>query len=165
LFGHGVVTFNLPYLFRTPEGINLWVKGPSNAIKHGAQALEGVVETDWTAASFTMNWKLTRAAELVRFERGEPICMIVPVPRSIITDLQPVRCPLACNPGLKADYDRWSFDRDDFHRRKAEGDVEALSRGWQKDYFQGRDPGRERFQEHQTRLAVRPFLRSDSQIR
>ncbi|HRX83226.1 MAG TPA: DUF6065 family protein, partial [Pirellulaceae bacterium] len=29
LFGHGVVTFNMPYLFRTPENVNLWVKGPT----------------------------------------------------------------------------------------------------------------------------------------
>jgi hypothetical protein len=42
-FGYGVVTFSLPYLFRTPPGINLWVKGPSNAPKDGIQALEGVV--------------------------------------------------------------------------------------------------------------------------
>lgn len=34
LFGHGTVTFNIPYLFRTPEGLNLWVKGPTNQPKH-----------------------------------------------------------------------------------------------------------------------------------
>ncbi len=34
-----------------------------------------MVETDWTAASFTMNWKLTRVGQIVRFERGEPICI------------------------------------------------------------------------------------------
>jgi len=45
---------------RTPAGVNLWVKGPANMVKNGVQALEGMVETDWTAASLTMNWKLTR---------------------------------------------------------------------------------------------------------
>ncbi len=32
-FGSGVVTFSIPYLFRTPKGINLWVKGPTNYIR------------------------------------------------------------------------------------------------------------------------------------
>src|SRR5262245_52112362 len=29
-FGNGIITFSFPYLFRTPRGINLWVKGPTN---------------------------------------------------------------------------------------------------------------------------------------
>jgi len=157
LFGHGTVTFNLPYLFRTPQGINLWVKGPGNWPRHGAQALEGIVETDWTAASFTMNWKLTRPHELVRFERGEPICMVVPFPRHLIDSLNPVVRPLSDNPELQTEYLRWSQDRNEFHRLKAEGDPDAIGRGWQKDYFQGHDPGNPRFEQHQTRLTVRPF--------
>lgn len=50
-FGNGVVTIQIPYLFRTPPSVNLWVKGPSNWIKDGAQALEGIVETDWSLGS------------------------------------------------------------------------------------------------------------------
>src|SRR5262245_39621033 len=34
-FGSGVLTFSLPYLFRTPPGINLWAKGPANWPKDG----------------------------------------------------------------------------------------------------------------------------------
>ena len=34
-FGSGVLTITIPYLFRTPTGINLWVKGPSNWVKDG----------------------------------------------------------------------------------------------------------------------------------
>ena len=47
-FGEGVLTFQLPYLFQTSPGYNLWVKGPSNLLKDGIQALEGLVETDWS---------------------------------------------------------------------------------------------------------------------
>src|SRR5690349_7702460 len=46
-FANGIVTFQIPYLFRTPPEINLWVKGPSNYFKDGACPLEGIVETDW----------------------------------------------------------------------------------------------------------------------
>ncbi|MBC8356669.1 MAG: sulfotransferase domain-containing protein [Planctomycetes bacterium] len=157
LFGHGVVTFNMPYLFRTPENINLWVKGPTNSPKDGIHALEGIVETDWTVASFTMNWKLTRANHVIRFEAGEPICMVVPFPRGLIDSLSPHKQSLDSAPEVAQAYRRWSADRDEFHRLIASGDVQAIGRGWQKDYFQGRDPGRERFDTHQTKLIVRPF--------
>lgn len=157
LFGHGTITFNLPYLMRTPPGVNLWVKGPSNWPRDGIQALEGIVETDWTAASFTMNWKLTRPQHLVRFERGEPICMILPYPRGLLDELVPHKEPLDNNPELAAGYRRWSADRDEFQRQMLSGNQEVLERGWQKDYFQGRDPGAERVGTHQTKLNVRPF--------
>ncbi|MBI1310270.1 hypothetical protein GC176_03105 [bacterium] len=162
LFGYGTVTFNLPFLFRTPPAVNLWVKGPSNWPKHGIQALEGIVESDWTSATFTMNWKLTAPNEMVRFERGEPICMIVPFPRNCLDRVLPEVQLLSMNPALEADHKRWSADRDDFHRRIAARDPEALAQGWQKDYFQGRDPGRPAVDMHQTKLTVRPFLRADA---
>ncbi|MBT8099503.1 MAG: hypothetical protein KJO82_07115, partial [Gammaproteobacteria bacterium] len=59
-FGHGVLTFNLGYLFRTTKAHNLWVKGPTNQFKDGIAALEGLIETDWTPFTFTMNWQFTR---------------------------------------------------------------------------------------------------------
>ena len=90
-FGVGTFTFTIPYLFRTPPGINLWAKGPANWVKDGVQALEGIVETDWLSSTFTMNWKMTRVCEWVRFERGEPFCMIVPVPRGLAESLLPRR--------------------------------------------------------------------------
>ena len=93
-FGNGIVTFSIPYLFRTPRGINLWVKGRRNYFKDGVQPLEGIVETDWLPATFTMNWKLTRPNHSVRFERGEPICMVVPIPRGLAEQLEPVYVPL-----------------------------------------------------------------------
>ena len=157
LFGHGVVAFNLPYLFRTPPGVNLWVKGPANSPKDGISALEGIVETDWTTASFTMNWKLTRPRTVVRFEPGEPICMVVPQPRGFLAALTPKRMPLASAPDVHEGYERWSRDRDDFQSRIAAGEPEACRAGWQKDYFKGQDPGTERFAGHQTNLHLKPF--------
>jgi hypothetical protein len=56
----------------------LWAKGPANHIKDGVQALEGIIETEWAVASFTMNWKLTRPGT-VCWEEGEPICQVAPI--------------------------------------------------------------------------------------
>lgn len=157
LFGSGTITFNMPYLFRTPKDVNLWVKGPTNWPKHGACPLEGIVETDWTCATFTMNWKLTKPDEMVRFERGEPICMIVPIPRYLLSELHPKKLPLADSSKEHDGFYRWSHDRDEFHRKIETGDRETIKQGWQRDYFQGRDPGTEAYPEHQTKLKVCPF--------
>lgn len=156
-FGHGVLTISLPYLFRTPHGINLWVKGPSNWIKDGAQALEGVVESDWSPATFTMNWKLTRPGHLVRFDRGEPICMIVPVARGLAETLVPRREPLRSNPELEQAYRAWDEQRRQFLESLSDREPETVRRGWEKDYFQGHSPEGPRFEEHQTRLHLKEF--------
>jgi hypothetical protein len=156
-FGNGVVTFSIPYLFRTPPGINLWVKGPTNYIKDGVQPLEGVVETDWLSATFTMNWKLTRPYNAVRFEHGEPICMIVPVPRGLAERLEPCYIPLDNNPEVARDYREWERSRSTFNADLARFSPDAVKRGWQRDYMQGRTISGQEVEEHQTRLHLREF--------
>jgi hypothetical protein len=156
-FGNGVVTISIPYLFRTPRGINLWVKGPTNYIKDGAQPLEGIVETDWLSATFTMNWKLTRPYHAVRFERGEPICMIVPVPRGLAEQLEPLYVPLDSNSELAADYRAWEKSRSTFNADLARLSPDAVKRGWQRDYMQGKSIRGQEAEEHQTRLHLREF--------
>src|SRR5215469_5139020 len=83
LFGQGVITFHVDGLFRTPEGFNLWVGGPPNAMKDGLSPLGGVIETDWSPFSFTMNWRFTRPRHVVRFEENEPFCFLFPVQRGL----------------------------------------------------------------------------------
>ena len=131
-------------------------------IKDGVQALEGVVETDWLASTFTMNWKMTRICEWVRFEKGEPFCMLVPVPRGLIEKLVPKRVPIAANPELQKQYQAWENSRKGFLIGLKERDPDAMQRGWQKDYFQGKTPDGQEFHEHQTRLEVREFSPMES---
>ena len=162
IFGHGIITFNMPFLFRTPPEISLWVKGPSNWPKQSLFPLEGLVETDWTSASFTMNWKITRPNEVVRFDRGEPCCMVVPFPRGWLEKFQPSIQPLASNSVIATEYARWSADRDAFQERVASGDEAAIRVGWQKDYFHGKDPGTDKCPTlHQTKLVLREFNREE----
>jgi hypothetical protein len=161
-FGSGVVTFSMPFLFRTPPGINLWVKGPSNWIKDGVQALEGVVETDWLPASFTMNWKLTRPHYPVRFEKDEPICMLVPVPAALAEELEPVRLTLAADPEFHREHTTWMKSRADFLLSLKQGQPDALRRGWQRDYTLGFTPSGARAPGHRTRLELKEFTRPSS---
>jgi len=158
-FGEGVLTFSVPYLIRTPPGINLWVKGPSNWLKDGIQPLEGIVETDWTESTFTMNWRFTRPHVTVRFEEREPFCMLVPIPRGLVESFVPQQRPLEQNAELFARYERWKQARGQFNTDLKDFDSAAAQQGWQRDYMLGRDHDGRTFAEHQTRLHVRPFTR------
>jgi hypothetical protein len=157
-FGSAVLTFSIPYLFQTPKGINLWAKGPSNRPKDGIQPLEGIIETDWAHSTFTMNWMVTRPNEWIEFRRGEPVCMIVPIPRGLTESLDPVILPLSTNPELHAKYTTWEASRRGFLEGLRVLDPEVVKRGWQKDYFQGKTAGGT-FDGHQTRLHVREFTK------
>lgn len=158
-FGEGVITFAIPYVFRTPPGVNLWVKGPTNFVKDGIQALEGVVETDWSPATFTMNWKFTRPNEWIRFKKDEPICMIVPVPRGLTESFVPKKVSIHSDSVLQADYEKWNRERLQFLDGLQRRVPEIVTRSWQKDYFQGKTPhGETATDEHQTVLKVKPFL-------
>jgi hypothetical protein len=158
-FGHGVLTFTLPYLFRTPQGVNLLVKGPSNQFKDGIQALEGIVETDWTTAPFTMNWKFTRPGCHVAFERAEPICMIVPLARGLAESLVAIQEPLENNKEVCAAYRQWQSSRTWFLRELASRPAHPSNHGWQKDYFKGTDGQGQFFEAHQTKVCLKEFAK------
>ena len=162
-FGHGIVTFHIPLLIRTPPGWNLLVRGPANLPKDGAAPLEGLVETDWAVATFTMNWKLTRPGLEVEFAQGEPLCMLVPQRRGELERFQPGFAPLARMPDRDG-YRAWRESRSGFLqslRRKKQQEPGQADKLWQRDYMRGTDPGavtgQDGFADHQRRLALRAF--------
>ena len=78
-FGGGILSFNLGFLFKTPPGWGLLVGGPSNIFIDGLAPLEGIVETNWSPFTFTMNYKITRSNWAIRLPKYHPICRIVPI--------------------------------------------------------------------------------------
>jgi hypothetical protein len=156
-FGSGIVTYLVPYLFRTSPGWNLLVRGPSNCPKDGIYPLEGVVETDWATATFTMNWHLTRPGMTVTFIRGEPVAMVVPQRRGDLERVSPRIKDLSSDPSLDAAYQAWQASRQEFLADLDEG---GLPRGkdWQRHYFRGRTVDGYEFPDHQTRLRVNDFV-------
>jgi hypothetical protein len=157
-FGHGIVTWSVPYLFRTPPGYNLLVRGPSNWPKDGIAPLEGLVETDWSPATFTLNWQLTRPHHPVHFEEGEPIAMLVPQRRSELESFQPQLCRIEDEPQLAVELQRWSTSRAEFNAALAIPSSDAAKKRWQKHYFQGATPtDGPVIESHQTKLELRPF--------
>lgn len=103
-FGSGVLTFSLPWLFRTSPGFGLWVRGPANTMKDNMQPLDGVVETDWAPYTFTMNWRVMRPNIPVSFRKGDPICMLVPFPLALLEEVKPRVRQLSEDPVLEQDF-------------------------------------------------------------
>ena len=138
-FGHGVLTFQTSYLFRTEPASALWVRGAPNLPKDGIMPLDGIVETDWLDFTFTMNWIFTRPGR-VTFEKNEPFCFITPVDYHGLDDVVPVIAPIASNAKLAAAYEDYGKQRIAFNAALAAGDKEAIKKGWQKWYMRGASP-------------------------
>ena len=156
-FGHGVLTFRVSCLFRTDPGIDLVVQGPINRPKDAIAPLTGLIETDWSPYSFTMNWLFTRAGARVRFEREEPFCHIFPVRRGDLENIEPEFRPLAENPELERQHKMWRANREHYNRLPAS---EALLVKWDQHYYRGLDPeGRRGVVGHRTRSRSRPFAK------
>lgn len=151
-FGAGVLTFSIPYLFRTPPGIGLLVRGAPNFWVDGAHPLEGLVETDWATATFTMNWRLTAPHRWVEFRAGDPICFLQPMAVDVVEAAEPVMVDLADHPEVQAAYSAWSVARDTFN-----ADSGRTGKEWQKDYFLGKSAQGQPAPKHRTRVAVAPF--------
>ncbi len=164
-FGNGILTWNLPLLFRTPPGYNLLARGPANYPKDGVCALEGLVETDWASASFSMSWKLTRKLMPVRFEVDEPICLIVPQRRGELEEFAPELRRIEFDEELQHKHEFFLRSRD---ASKQAEQVARVAAGepveWQGDYVRGRhtdgEPGPP---DHQTRRQLRSFVQPPDQ--
>jgi Family of unknown function (DUF6065) len=161
IFGYGIVTWSVPYLFRTDPGWNLLARGPMNEPRDGAGPLEGLVETDWASATFTMNWKLTRPGLSVRFEAGEPFCTIVPQRRYELEAFEPRKALLAEDGELEDEFKQWERSREKMAMLKFVsqfGTIEGFDPlAWEQDYFRGETQTGRKAPEHQTKRRLQPF--------
>ena len=158
MFGFGIVTWTIPYLFRTQPGYNVLARGPANMPKDGAAPLDGIIETDWLPYPFTMNWKITAPGRKVRFEKDEPICMITPVRRGELEQFEPEILNLTSDAGLHRSYSAWHEAR----LEKVRGTPQTVKpseampkvQGY---YIRGEGVLEERATEHQNKLILKDF--------
>lgn len=162
-FGYGIITFHISAVFRTEPGYDLMVQGPINRPKDAIAPLSGIVETDWTPFTFTMNWKFTRANTVIRFEKGEPFCHVFPTRRGELERISPEFRGIEENPQLKAEFDAWTASRANFLATLHTPDSEASAAKWQKHYYRGQNlDGTEiAAEDHRTRIRLRPFARDE----
>ena len=162
MFGYGIITWSIPYLFRTPPEFNLLVRGPSNYPKDGITPLDGMVETDWLPYPFTMNWKITRPFQKVKFERDEPICMVMPVKRQDVELFQPEIRNLESEPELKKSFEAWMDKRSQVVKNPQERQTTVDHHNpIQGHYIRGEGVLGERAEAHQTKLYIRSFAEID----
>jgi len=150
-FGSGIITFSLPFIFRTSPGCGLYIRGAPNHIKPGASALDAFVETDWHDLTFTMNWKITEPNRRIRFTKGEPICSILPLSIGGYEQISPATMAIQEYASLHQALASKSASRKDFIARPDRGS------DWQKFYFRGENADGERQQNHLVKLALQAF--------
>jgi hypothetical protein len=135
-FGSGVLTFVLPWLFRTSPGFGLLLRGLTNEPKDNAVPLDAVIETDWSPYTFTMNWRILRGDVPVRFAKGDAVCMIQPFALDLLEQFDCSFEPFAAAPPeIQKGFD-------DFVQRRS-ANIAVAPRGQyesQRDYFAGRYP-------------------------
>jgi Family of unknown function (DUF6065) len=160
-FGHGILTFHVPCLFRTAPGFDLLVGGPINRPKDGVAPLSGIIETDWAPYSFTMNWMFTRPGAVVRFEKDEPFCHILPLRRADLEAIAPELRLLSENPELQSEHMAWQESRLRFNAGLEQPESAARAEKWQKNYHRGLRPDGSDSGEsdHRTRVRLQPFRR------
>lgn len=152
-FGLGIITFALPWLFRTAPGYGLLVRGPTNSWKDSAAPLDGVVETDWAPYTFTMNWKILRRNNPAWFQKGEPICMVCPFPLEMLESCEPESMPIGADRQADEDYTRFARARNQsLQQQTVDG-----SKPFAKDYYRGRRPDGTAVEEHRSNFKLKPF--------
>lgn len=110
-FGCGIVTWYLPFLFRTSPDLGLIVTGPANHEHNLAVPLDAFVRTDWLPFPFTMNWRLTEPDKIVEFAAGEPICRVLPYPLALLEETTLEIHDLAEDPAFLEEVNQWGIAR------------------------------------------------------
>ena len=156
-FGSGILTFEMGFMLRSPLGWNIWVSGPVNGVKDGIIGLSGVIETDWSPYTFTMNWRFTRPGE-VRFEPGETIAHFFPVRRDLFEHINPIERNIHTDPDTLQHMESWRIGRGRFNENLRIGDPETVAQKWQKHYYRGVYPdGSNGPNDHKIKLRIKPF--------
>ena len=80
-FGHGIITINPPFTFRTPPGVNLMTINPPNYVIPNLTVMTGVIETDNLRRNFTFNLKIQIPNIRITIPAGDPLAAFIPIPR------------------------------------------------------------------------------------
>jgi hypothetical protein len=152
VFRDGILTFHLPFLVRTPKGYSVYITGCPNHPIDNAYALTGVFESDWAPYSFTMNWKLTSVNNIITFKKTDPICFFFPVERDALEKFEYISENIEDQEeDYRKQYYNFVLSRDNFLNGSSEN-----KEGWQKNYFQGKNPDGTKcpFDNHKTKIRI-----------
>jgi len=158
-FGSGIVTWYVPFLFRTSPDLGLYITGPANHGHDDAVPLDAFVRTDWLPFPFTMNWRLTRADHAVTFAAGEPIARIMPFPLAMLDETTLEITTLAADPAFAKEVAEFGKAREKNRQAQQENARLAVETGeaissdgvWNGQYVKARGgEAQDGFRPHQT---------------
>jgi len=144
-FGSGIVTWELPFLFRTPADWGLVVAGQANHEKDGIAPLDGFIRTDWLPYPFTMNWRINDAKRTIRFEAGEPIARIFPYPLAPLDEFEVRIAKLDDDPAFRQEFIDWAKRRQQGYQERQAAEAKLaqteqmpdLEQLWSRQYAKG----------------------------
>jgi hypothetical protein len=144
-FGHGVITIDPPFFFRTPPGVNLMTVNPPNYIIPNVTVMTGVVETDNLRRNFTFNLKIQMPNIRTTIPAGFPLAAFIPIPRYYCDKFnldfaENIFSKEIIDEEIKADADAGDY------REKVEP---TLKNNVGKHYMQGKDVYGNTFKDHQ----------------
>ncbi|MEM9740158.1 MAG: DUF6065 family protein [Pseudomonadota bacterium] len=157
-FGAAIVTWYIPFVFRTSPDLGLIVAAPSNHELADAVPLDAFVRTDWLPFPFTLNWRITRARVDVAIPKRMPLARILPYPLALLDETRLEIAEVASDPGFRAEVEAWGKARAS-NVAKAESDVaEWLSGGaeptgdgvWNQQYVRAQGAEGAGYAPHQT---------------
>ncbi len=159
-FGSGIITWDLPVIFKTPPGVGMIVQGPANLPKHGVMPLQGFVETNWLPNGFTMNWKITEENKIIRFEKGEPFCRIFPYRIDYVENFQIKVVDSKEHPKFRQQVIDWANDREKGkHESELNAKGSSMSKGyWAANYVKGQDTAGNKQKDHKNAFRCKPIF-------
>ena len=157
-FGSGIVTWYVPFLFRTSPDLGLLVTGPANHEHRDAVPLEAFIRTDWLPFPFTMSWKLTAKNTAVTFVAGDVIARVMPFPIALLEDTKLEIAALADDPGFLQEVNEFGRARQANVAKQQTQAREAAISGkaltgegvWNAQYVKARGTSEDGYQPHQT---------------
>lgn len=134
-FGHGIITIDVPVLFKTPPNVSLMTIAPPNFLTPGMNPLTSVIETDNLRFTFTLNIKMNIENTWIHVKKDSPLIGIIPVPRNFCDSFDIV-------------YGKDIFDSKEIeqerliakeHKEKRKNLKNNSSYPWDRTYFNGTD--------------------------
>lgn len=165
-FGVGMITWYVPFIFRTSPDLGLIVTGPANHEHNDAVPLDAYIRTDWLPFPFTMNWRATRKDQAIAFTAGEPIARILPYPIAMLNETELDIVELSSDPAFMEEVNQWGKARAQ-NVQKAQADIAAWIEGgakpdgqgvWNSQYVRAKGQGDAGFEPHQTIFRPKPPL-------
>jgi hypothetical protein len=144
-FGHGILTIEPPFFFKTPPGVNLMAINPPNYIIPNATLLTGVVETDNIRRKWTFNMKFHFPNVEVHFPAGVPLAAVLPIPRYFGDKFELKLAEELFSPEIVAEELKTAQDS---YQQRVEVDP-TKKFGVSRDYYVGKDVYGNKFPDHQ----------------